>query len=333
MMKPATDNNDTRDQAANWPESMCVSHAVLDDQSLFRMFEDIIIREKLPDTDTFKAQLLKLYLPMAGWLASQHTGKPIIIGVNGAQGSGKSTLCTILENLLVYGFKKNAAVLSIDDLYMTLQQRETLSKTIHPLLKTRGVPGTHDTELWEQLFTTIKCGDYQQIHLPRFDKSIDDRKPREHWQCVEGTLDILLFEGWCVGAQSEADESIQTALNSLESDMDSNHIWRRYVNDNLKQSYASLFNQLDQLIMLKVPSLEKVKEWRKLQEHKLRQKCEQLGVKGSGVMDDNEIERFIMHYERITRHCLDEMPGRADIVMDIDDNHMISRIRVNQGSC
>ena len=93
------------------------------------------------------------------------------------------------------------------------------------------------------------------------------------------------------------------------------------VNNQLKENYKSLFARLDLLVMLKVPSFDKVYQWRTLQEEKLRIKTQ--GQKNLRVMSDEELVRFISHYERLTRHMLEEMPSRVDVLFTVSDDHRI----------
>lgn len=252
-----------------------------------------------------------VYWPLASWLnAQQQLGKKII-GVNGAQGAGKSTLCKLLALILQHGFGKSVAVLSLDDFYLTQAQRGDLAKSIHPLLQTRGVPGTHDVALAMAVLAALRDG--MPVKLPRFDKAQDDRVAEILWQERNPPVDIILFEGWCVGARPQSSAQLQQPVNSLEAQEDDQAIWRQYVNARLANEYQVLFAMLDVLLMLKVPSFEKVFEWRALQESALQ-----------NAMTAQQLQRFVMHYERLTRHMLSEMPERADKVLQIGDDHQLS---------
>jgi D-glycerate 3-kinase len=159
-----------------------------------------------------------------------------------------------------------------------------------------------------------------------FDKAIDDRLPRKKWQQVSGPLDLVLFEGWCVGAQAQTEEELAEPVNSLESDEDPDQSWRHYVNRQLQQEYNKLFNELDFLVMLKIPGMSSVMEWRGKQEHKLAQTTSHGDQK---IMDAKALQRFIMHYERLTRSMLTEMSDRADLVFEINANHQINGVQIN----
>lgn len=280
------------------------------------------------DNDLDQA-LLDIYIPLAACLADLADKRKAtsVIGINGAQGSGKSTLCELLQIVLKEGFAKRVATLSIDDIYLTRAERDELSKEVHPLLATRGVPGTHDVALGRELLAglrKIKTG--QSIDLPAFNKAIDDRCPKEEFHKIDGPVDLVLFEGWCVGAKPQRAEALPVAVNSLERLEDPDNKWRRYVNEQLHNDYKELFDEIDFLIMLKIPGMANVVEWRSKQERKLSQTT---GLSCHRVMDTTELQRFIMHYERLTRAMLAEMPDRADLVFQLNQGHKIDGVQIN----
>ena len=238
----------------------------------------------------------------------RHRGGPLIVGVCGSQGSGKSTVCKTLTSRLRQA-DLNVANLSLDDLYLPLADRVRLAERVHPLLRTRGVPGTHDIKLGiETIDALARAG---EVRLPRFDKAVDDRRRVEDWDAIEGPAELVLFEGWCVGAKPQTIDALAQPVNELEANEDVNGRWRRYVNDALAVDYQRLFAKLDLLVLLAAPSFEVVLRWRTEQEHELRAQSKE----GSGVMSDAEVARFIQHYERLTKHTLIEMPARADLVI------------------
>ncbi len=275
-------------------------------------------------------ELTGIYIPLAASLKNKKEGHdgPLVIGVNGAQGAGKSTLCKLLQVVLEQGFGQRVTVISIDDLYLTHAERERLSQEIHPLLATRGVPGTHDVALGRKLLQglrKLKAG--QSLEIPLFDKAIDDRLRQEEWRQVIGPLDLILFEGWCVGALPQPEEVLVEPVNSLEREEDSELTWRHYVNRQLQEGYLQLFAELDFLIMLKVPGMESVISWRSLQEQKMA--CASGRKNDRQIMDTAALQRFIMHYERLTRAMLDEMPKRADLVLELNIEHQIDGVVIN----
>ena len=284
-------------------------------------------KQMMLDNDLDQA-LIDVYIPLAACLAKQADDYRAtrIIGINGAQGSGKSTLCKLLQIVLEEGFAKRVTTFSIDDIYLTRAERETLAEKIHPLLKTRGVPGTHDVELGLQLLTDlrgIEAG--ESINIPVFDKSIDDRSAEKDFRQVTGPIDLVLFEGWCVGAKPQRDPALALPVNSLERLEDPDQVWRRYVNDQLKNDYKRLFREIDFLIMLEIPEISSVMEWRSKQERKLAK----ASPGGHKIMDTAALQRFIMHYERLTRAMLTEMPDRADLVFKLNRNQQIDGVKIN----
>jgi len=294
--------------------------------SLLPMFSEIIENENLHES--MIPEFLNIHIPLASWLAKKHSDKPIIIGINGAQGSGKSTLSVILKSLLEKAFYKSVLHLSIDDLYLSREKREENARKIHPLLRVRGVPGTHDVELGNKILTELVNPDsFMNIQIPVFNKAQDDLVDKEHWQCVERPVDIILFEGWCVGIKPQHKNELEPAINELEKKEDPDGIWRKHVNRQLSESYQSLFSYINYLIMLKVPDMDSVFEWRSLQEEKLAASFDKDKMH-SHIMSSAEIAHFIMHYERLTRACLSEMPGRADIVLELNKKHKIHNIKM-----
>jgi D-glycerate 3-kinase len=233
--------------------------------------------------------------------------RPLVVGVCGSQGSGKSTVCKTLTTRFAQAGLK-VANLSIDDLYLPRADRATLARHVHPLLRTRGVPGTHDTKLGVHTLHALAHGG--RVPLPRFDKAIDDRRPKVEWDSIEGPAQLILFEGWCVGARPQTLEALDQPVNALEANEDVDGRWRRYVNDALGGEYQRLFAKIDLMVLLAAPSFDVVLKWRTQQEHELRAQSN-----GAGVMSDADLVRFIQHYERITRHVLIEMPARADLVV------------------
>lgn len=268
----------------------------------------------------------RMYIPLAAWVDHHKLpDRPLIVGINGAQGSGKTTLRRLLEPILRECFRLRVTGLSIDDLYRTHAEREQLARDVHPLLATRGVPGTHDVGLGMHLLDRLSGRHPAAIAIPVFDKARDDRTPETEWPLANTPLDVVLLDGWCLSARPEPDSALQAPLNELEQRDDAEGIWRRYVNAQLAGEYAKLFARLDKLVMLKVPNMACVYEWRSLQEEKL----EAASSARHRIMDSSGLKRFIMHYERITRHTLEEMPERADLVLYLNEHHQFTSVHLN----
>ncbi|MCC7464188.1 MAG: kinase [Gammaproteobacteria bacterium] len=274
---------------------------------------ELLRAERLPAG--YRALIEDLHAPLAARIlarAARRAGRPWIVGLCGPQGSGKSTLAVSLQHL-IEARGARAAVLSLDDLYLTRAGRALLARRVHPLLATRGVPGTHDVALGRELIERLHSA--TTVALPVFDKGRDDRLPQGAWRSVPAPVDVLLFEGWCVGARPQEAAALIEPINALERSEDPQGIWRRYVNAALAGEYQQLFAQLDQLIMLSATGFEQVYAWRFEQERKLRGRLQAAGADASATMDEVQLARFVQLFERLTRHMLAEMPARADEVL------------------
>ncbi|MGH7843748.1 MAG: hypothetical protein ACREQW_01060 [Candidatus Binatia bacterium] len=276
-----------------------------------------------------------LYLPLGAWLERRYKEhkQSLVVGLCGAQGSGKSTVCALLRLALEQAFTRRVVTFSLDDLYKTKAERQAMAQNVHPLFATRGVPGTHDAQLGIDTIERLKgqrAG--QSTSIPVFDKARDDRRPQQTWPTITGPVDIIIFEGWCVGALPQPTDALVTPINELEKTEDPDGAWRKTVNQILARDYQKLFSLLDVLLMLKVQGMEKVFVWRRLQERKLAQKAAEEGIDKTDlrIMSDSEINRFVMHYERLTRHILAEMPHRADAVLFVDETHNPAKVQINK---
>lgn len=251
---------------------------------------------------------------------------PLLVGLCGSQGSGKSTMAAFLRALLdARGIC--TAILSLDDLYLDLPERIALAESVHPLLRTRGVPGTHDVALGEAVIDRLlAAADGEATAIPRFDKSTDSRLPPARWDRFVGPARVVVLEGWCIGATPEGEAALATPINALEAQEDGDGRWRRYVDEALAGPYRDLFDRIGLTVFLQAPSFDCVFAWRRLQERKLR---ERTGGSGAGLMDDAALARFIMHYQRITRRLLATMPARADLVAVLDAAQRIVRLDRN----
>ncbi len=241
------------------------------------------------------------------WLA-ERGGAFTVIGVAGAQGSGKSTLVRELASRLAAEGLKVAA-LSLDDLYLTRAERQALARDIHPLFATRGVPGTHDVALG--LATIEALARDEAVPLPRFDKGRDDRAPEGEWPFAPADTQVLLLEGWCLGAAPQPEGVLVQPVNALEASADPDGTWRRHANAALARDYPALWSRIDRLIFLAAPDWSVVADWREQQEAELRPRA-------PGAMTPQQVTRFIQHYERLTGWMLTELPERADLTLRLD---------------
>ncbi len=274
-----------------------------------------LTEQQLPAS--YADEIEQYFKPLARWLCNQkQTDKTLIVGINGAQGTGKSTLSAVLELLLP---QYRCITLSMDDLYYTRAEREQLAATVHPLLQTRGVPGTHDVELGITTLRTLQANTDSAV--VRFDKSKDDRSSSEHWPVFAGVADFIFFEGWCVASTAQDNDTLSRPVNDLERDEDSDGIWRHYVNKQLADHYPALFSLIDTLIFLKAPDFDCVFNWRLEQEQKLAARTRDTANR---LMDETAIARFIQHYERITRRNLQTLGNQADAVLTLNREHRVT---------
>ncbi len=289
-----------------------------------QQIEDFISAYQLPKR--FFKLIENHYSRLAEWLTKSRTpGRTFFLGVNGAQGTGKSTLAAYLQLALEQAYDWRVAVLSIDDFYLTKSERAQLAEEIHPLLATRGVPGTHDMQMLTDCIERLTALESNEtMALPRFDKSLDDRASRDSWPTVSGPIDLIILEGWCVGSKPQSEKALREAINDLEEHQDTSGDWRRYVNEQLKGPYAELFAQLDAMVFLQAPNFDAVYRWRVEQEEKLAR----ISSHGAGgIMTREQITEFIQHYERLTRANIAGLPETADVTFELDDNHDCVRSR------
>lgn len=229
--------------------------------------------------------------------------------ISGLQGSGKSTLAAqLVEAATARGLV--AAAVSVDDFYLDRPERERLARQVHPLLATRGPPGTHDVVLACDTLDALRDG--RAVRVPRFDKLADRRLPASGWARVHGA-DLVVFEGWFLGTPAEAAEALVAPLNALERDEDPGGAWRRWCNDALADAYPALWRRIDRLLFLQPPGFEVVPAWRWQQEQAL-----QARAATGGGMSQAGIARFVQHYERVSRQALRTLPGLADLVLPLD---------------
>lgn len=255
---------------------------------------------------------------------------PLLLGINGCQGSGKTTLADYLGTRLNDEHALNVAVMSIDDFYYDHQQRIELADQIHPLLRTRGVPGTHDIQLALDTIDKLCNGvnDLMPTLLPRFNKCTDNPFPQNQWPVVDKNVDIIILEGWCLGAKPQATNQLIYPVNSLEASRDKQGIWRSYANQQLKQNYQKLNQRVDAWLMLKAPDFSHVHQWRLEQEEKMANLQYDLSVEDvvERVMTSTEVKNFTAYFQRITEHCLQELPENCDWVYQLDGQRHITAL-------
>ena len=282
-------------------------------------------REKFKKKDLMIRSFL---IPICFWISKKAKKKsPLIIGLAGGQGSGKTTISSILSLILKKYFKLKVFKISIDDFYKTKKQREILSKNKHSLLLTRGVPGTHDIKIMLDFFRKIKTKNFKSLKLPKFNKANDDRYKKKHWYKLKSRPDVVIFEGWCVGAKPQSLRLLKKPINALEKAYDKSLKWRRFVNLQLKTNYKKLYSQLDSLLYLKVKNFNLLKKWRIKQEEKLWLKSK--SRKNLKIMNKKEVINFMQTYQRITEQMFKDAPKYSSIIMNLNKNHQIHKIKFN----
>ena len=269
-------------------------------------------------------KLNKFYLPLSEWLYSiyKKDKKIKIIGLSGGQGAGKSTITGILKFILKRKYGLNLCVFSIDDFYKTKAERKKMSKKVHPLFLTRGVPGTHDLNLINRTIKQLKKKRFKTVLIPKFDKSMDDRSKKNKWQKIKKPPHLIIFEGWCVGAKHQKNTELKKPLNLIERKHDGDLIWRKAVNNSLKNHYKKLFNKIDRLVYLKAPNFNNIFKWRLLQEQKMK-----LTSKNKKTMSKSQIREFIMFYERITRNMMRNFSRISDLTVFLDGSHRSKKMK------
>jgi len=282
--------------------------------------------------DSFVETVEKAYIPLSKEIFTELEGRkltsnqPMILGVQGTQGSGKSTCAAFLALIMKEQYGVSTVTISIDDLYHTQETRRQLADSIHPLLLTRGVPGTHDLPLMTLTLMGLLSQQLgQSVKIPRFDKSLDDRLPESSWDVINQPVDLIILEGWCVGLPPIDLTDLPNPINSLEADEDEDCCWRNYVAQQLNGPYQELYALLDRLLVIQAPSFECVLDWRLLQEEKLKTQLKEKGVDltATKAMSSYEVKRFIQHYERLTRHAIGSLPQIADWVIYLDETHHV----------
>ncbi len=283
------------------------------------------IKSQETKADKFKnkERMIKSFLiPLCFWINSKaDKKKPYFVGLAGGQGTGKTTTSSLIKIILSKYFKLNVFRISIDDFYKTRKERISLSKRVHPMLLTRGVPGTHDINMMLNFFKKSKNKKFERLKLPTFNKAIDDRFSKKHWYDLKKKPDVIIFEGWCVGAKSEKNNTLKKTINSMERTKDHKQIWRKYVNDQLKSKYKKLYSQLNCLIYLKAKDFSLLQKWRLKQERKLWIKSKKSS--NTKIMSKEDVLSFMQTYQRVTQNMFRYMPKYASIIINLNSNHQI----------
>lgn len=266
------------------------------------------------------------YIPLAEEIKAHQTSakSTYFVGINGSQGSGKSTLSEFLKDYLTNTYAMNVEVMSLDDFYFSRIERQIIAADVHPLFATRGVPGTHNMSLAKVVLQALK--EQNPTTIPRFNKATDDPCPKSAWTKVSTAVDVVIFEGWCWGVEPQTYNQLEQPVNTLEANEDDKATWRNHVNLQLSLHYQPLYSLMDKWVMLKAPSFDDVYAWRLEQEQKLSAATTSLGR--SGIMDESQIQRFIQHYQRLTEQALETLPVRCDHVFELNSARAINTHKI-----
>jgi len=240
-----------------------------------------------------------------------------VFAIAGLQGSGKSTLAEQVASLAEKRGLR-AAVLSIDDFYLGRDRRQRLAREVHPLLATRGPPGTHDLGLALETMESLRAG--RATRLPRFDKLADDRLPVAQWPTAEQRCDFVLLEGWFLKTPPQNYDDLIQPINALEREEDPDGSWRKWCNTALAEDYPRLWRTIDALWFLQGPGFEVVPEWRWQQEQTLR-----AADPGRTAMTRAEVGRFVQFFERVSRQALRTLPAIAERTVPLDTQRRFAR--------
>ncbi|MGH1472545.1 MAG: P-loop NTPase fold protein [Cellvibrionaceae bacterium] len=296
------------------------------DKAITSPFERFALQDDLPSS--FVDDAREYYWHLSRSLADKIKAKEIaVIGISGSQGSGKSTLAKLLRQIFEEVDGLRAIDLSIDDFYLTRQEREHLASSVHPLLLSRGVPGTHDVSLAIKTIENVLSPNTHKVLIPRFDKSTDDRKPKSEWEEIIAPVNVVILEGWFVSIPPQKSEALHSPINDLEKQEDPDQSWRSFVNNSLQNEYSKLFNLIDYSIFLESPNFKTVYEWRTLQEDKLKHSLSAADIKDkkNKTMNANELKRFIQHFERLTNHGYKTLPDIVDVIFTLNNEHRITQ--------
>ena len=283
------------------------------------------IKSQETKVDKFKnkERMIKLFLiPLCFWISKKADKKrPYFVGLAGGQGTGKTTTSSLIKIILSKYFKLKVFRISIDDFYKTRKERNSLSKKVHPMLLTRGVPGTHDIDMILNFFKKVKSNKFKKLKLPTFNKAIDDRFNKKYWYNLKERPDVIVFEGWCVGAKSEKNKTLKKSINFMEKTQDQKQIWRKYVNEQLKLKYKKLYSQLNCLIYLKAKNFNLLQKWRLKQERKLWLNSKRKS--NLKIMSKEDVLSFMQTYQRVTQNMFRYMPKYASIILNLDNKHQM----------
>jgi D-glycerate 3-kinase len=289
------------------------------------MLSDFIEQHNLHED--FKLTVKEYYQPFADELFKRfsETKTPYFVGINGCQGSGKSTLTDFIATYLTTQYQINVVVMSLDDFYFSSKKRNALAQDIHPLLSTRGVPGTHDVIELNHVLTQLKQKN-TGFSIPKFNKATDEPFCEVEWEIIEQPADIIIVEGWCWGVQPQTEDQLAAPINELECQYDKTGVWRNYVNRQLKIAYEPLYKKMDFWLALQAPSFDCVYKWRLEQEQKLKDR--NIDLENSKIMTPTEILNFTQYFQRLSIQACKNFAQSSDATFYLGSDRKITNISI-----
>jgi len=296
-------------------------------------------RFDLHDTDAVLLTLWRFWLPLALELIAeqQQLSRPVVQGVLGGQGTGKTTLGIVLSELLselgvrMASLQENRSAsrrdyrcvsFSLDDLYKSYVERQRLRES-DPRLRWRGPPGTHDVDIGLELLDNLRQANRRKPAIvPRFDKSLwggagDKTQPE-----IIDAVDVVLFEGWFVGVRPVTDDRIfENAPDPICTEED--RAFARDCNERLLD-YVPLWHRLDRLLILQPNDYRFSLLWRTEAEHKAI-------AQGKAGLSDAELADFVNYFWKALHPDLfitplTRNPLLTNLVVEIQADRRIGRI-------
>lgn len=265
-----------------------------------------------------------LVIPMAAWLLRRQRdrGGPLVVGLSGCPGSGRLTLALALQLVLRDGFVARTCVLSLSDFSLSLAKRRALARASHPLLETRGLPGTHDIALLQETLDQLLCRGSHEIRLPAFDRVNDTPFPEDRWPSLPSGHEIIILEGWCVGAEPENEADLMAPVSDSEQTRDETAVGRITVNQALATGYASLWARLGSQIFLKAPDWHTAYLWH----------TEQLGKQhrqgaGPEALRPDDVRQRVAPFRRVTESMRRTLPQKADITLSLNASRQLAHLQ------
>ncbi len=279
--------------------------------------------------DEYRLTAESYFLPIADTIYQQFKDSDgtFFVGINGCQGSGKSTFTDFIAEYLTTTYQLNVIVMSLDDFYLSSDKRQQLAQNIHPLLATRGVPSTHDIDALNQVLTQLtqhKTG----FAIPKFSKATDEPLPESQWPVISKPADIVLLEGWCWGVKAQTEQQLSAPINELELQSDPSGKWRTHVNEQLERLYQPLYKKMNYWIGLQAPSFDCVYKWRLEQEQKLQDR--NVGLANSKIMTPEEILNFTQYFQRLSVQGSQTVSKIADAIFYLDYDRHITKMTVKE---